>query len=373
MWKIPLFDVNFDDAEVKSVSEAILSGWLSSGERVAEFEAKFAEYIGTKHAIAVTTGTAALHLAHVSLGIGPGDEVICPSLHFVAGPNSVVYTGADPVFTDITSLDDLTISPRDIEKNITPKTKAIQVMHFAGYPCDMGAIMNIAARRDLLVIEDACHAIGAQYGNQYCGTIGTIGCFSFFPNKNMTTGEGGMIVTNNPEIAAKIRLLRCHGMTTTTHERHRGEVSTYDVVALGNNYRLDEMRAAMGISQLEKLDNANARRTALAARYRQRLKGVSIPFPEPHGTSSHHIFPMILGEGVARPDFMLAMRDKGIQTSIHYPAAHQLSYYRERAWREVSLPVTEEAASREVTLPLFPTMDVAQVDYICDSVAEILA
>jgi dTDP-4-amino-4,6-dideoxygalactose transaminase len=372
MWKIPLTDVDFDDREVEAIQSVIRSGWLSAGERVAEFERRFAEFVGVRHAIAVSNATAALHLVHVALGIGPGDEVILPSLHFVAGANSIVYAGGDPVFADIDSLDDLTISPDEIERLITPRTKAIQALHFAGFPCDMGAILEIARRRSLVVIEDACHAVGAAYDGKKCGAIGAAGCFSFYSNKNMTTGEGGMITTDDPEIAEKTRLLRCHGMTSTTHDRHRGNALSYDVVALGHNYRLDEIRAALGLVQLAKLEEGNARRERLACRYREQLRDVGVPFSKPHGQSSNHIFPIILDDGVPRAEFMLSLRKKGIQTSIHYPATHLLSFYRERADQEIRLPNTEQVSSREVTLPLFPTMSETQVDDVCEAVSDIL-
>ena len=376
MWKVPLFDISFDEKEVIAAQEVIRSGWLTMGEVTQEFEQRFAEFTGVKHAIAVSSCTAALHMANRALDIGPGDEVICPSLTFVAGANSIVYTGAQPVFTDITSLNDFSISPQDIEAKITPLTKAIQVVHYAGYPCDMDRIMDLAKKYQLHVISDCAHAIGAEYNGKMCGSIGDIGCFSFFSNKNMSTGEGGMITTNNDELATKIRLMRSHGMTTLTLDRHKGHAFSYDVVELGFNYRIDELRSAIGIEQLKKLPSGNYRRRELSKMYREKLSdidGLEIPFKNNYGSSSHHIFPVLLDKDVDRQNFMKHLKDKGIQTSIHYPPIHQFEFYsRNFGYKDDILPITEDVAKREVTLPLYPSMGDKNVTYVCNIVIEYL-
>ncbi|MCK4830652.1 DegT/DnrJ/EryC1/StrS family aminotransferase, partial [bacterium] len=219
-WRVPLADIDLGQAEVNAAIKVLKSKWLTMGQITEGFERKFAKYLGVKYAFAVASGTAALHIAHQILGIAKGDEVICPSLTFVATANSILYTGATPVFADITSLDDLNVSPEDILDKISSNTKAITVVHYGGYPCNMDRIMQIAKKHKLYVIEDAAHASGAEYKGKKCGTIGDIGCFSFFSNKNMTTGEGGMVVTNNDRLAKKIRTIRSHGMTTLTWDRY---------------------------------------------------------------------------------------------------------------------------------------------------------
>jgi len=245
------------------------------GPQVAEFEREFASFCGATHAFSVANGTAALHLALLALGCGPGDEVLVPSLNFVAAANTIGHVGATPVFCDITSTEDLTVSPEDLEAAIGSATRAIVVMHYGGHPCQMDEILEIAARRGLSVIEDAAHAPGATYRGRMCGTIGDVGCFSFFSNKNLPVGEGGMVVTNDDALAEKIRLLRSHGMTTLTWDRHRGHAHSYDVVAQGFNYRLDEIRAAIGLVQLRRLERQNADRARVVAFYRDALDKVN--------------------------------------------------------------------------------------------------
>jgi len=264
-WKIPLSDIDFTAEESNAVLKVIESGWLTMGAVTQQFEQEFADYAGAKHAIAVANGTAALHLACVVAGIGPGDEVILPSLTFVATANAVRYTGATPVFADIESEKTLNISPDSIEANINERSRAIIVVHYGGYSCDMPAIMDIANKHGLVVIEDAAHAIGSSLEKRMLGTWGQTGCFSFFSNKNMTTGEGGMIVTDNADLAERLRRLRSHGMTSVTWDRHKGHAWSYDVVDLGYNYRLDEIRSALGRVQLSKLDAYNSRRRELTS------------------------------------------------------------------------------------------------------------
>jgi len=374
VWRVPLFDLTLGDEELKAVERVLRSGWLTMGEVTREFERRFAEFLGVRHAIAVANCTAALHLANRALGIGPGDEVICPALTFVATANSVVYTGARPVFADITGLDDLSISPADIEAKITPRTRAILVVHYAGYPCDMDPILEIARRHGLRVIEDSAHAPGAEYKGRKCGTIGDVGCFSFFSGKNMTTGEGGMVVTDDDELAERIRLMRSHGMTSLTLDRYKGHSFSYDVVELGYNYRLDEMRSALGLVQLTRLADNNDRRRRIHAWYRERLRsvpGIRVPYSDPVGTPVHHIFPAILDEGISRRAFMGEMKARGVQTSIHYPPIHLFEFYRRAfGFRGGHLPITEEVARREVTLPLYPSMDESDVAYVCDAILE---
>jgi len=366
--------------EIEAVTDVLRSRWLSMGPVTAEFERHFAAYIGVKYAFAVANCTAALHLAHMALGAGPGDTIICPSLTFVATANAIRYTGATPVFADITSINDLNNAPDNIEARIDASTKGICVLHYGGYPCNMDSIMDIAERHNLYVVEDAAHAPGAatwitakdagrgETGLRKCGSLGDIGCFSFFSNKNMATGEGGMITTNSDVLAEKIKLLRAHGMTSLTWDREQGHGFSYDVVDLGYNYRIDEMRSAIGLIQLRKLEGNNRKRAEITNIYRENLQDlneISTPFLNMNSISAHHIFPILLKSGVERPRFMQFMRDKGIQTSNHYPPVHTFSHYRS-CYQPGSLPITDEVAARVVTLPLYPDMTREQVEYVID-------
>jgi dTDP-4-amino-4,6-dideoxygalactose transaminase len=372
-WKIPLADLDFGAAEEEAVLGVLRSKWLTMGAVTQEFERRFAESLGIRHALAVSNATVALHLACVAIGIQPGDEVIVPSLTFVATANAPRYAGADIRFAEILSAHEPTIAPRAIEALITPRTKAILPVHYGGYPCRMPQIMDIARRHNLRVIEDAAHAPGASLDGKPLGTWGDLGCFSFFSNKNLSTGEGGMLVTNDDALAERARLLRSHGMTSLTWDRHKGHAYTYDVVTTGFNYRMDEMRAALGLVQLGKLEQNNTRRAGLTGLYWEGLAplGAGLPFLDSIGSSSHHILPTLLPQGVERYAFIDRMRAAGIQTSIHYPPIHQFTHYR-GLYPSVSLPVTEDYAGREVTLPLYPGMSAEDVRVVVGAVGAAL-
>lgn len=371
-WKVPLADVKLGPEEEEVVLSVLRSGWLTMGAVTQDFEKEFAEFVGAKHALAVNNATAALHLACQALDLQEGDEVICPSLTFVATANAIRYTGATAVFADIESADWLCISPEAIEEAITDKTKTIMIMHYAGFACDMPKIMKIAEKYELPVIEDAAHAVGASFNGRDLGTWGSFGCYSFFGNKNMTTAEGGMIVTNDDELAEKARILRSHGMTTLTWDRHQGHASTYDVVALGYNYRLDEIRSAIGREQLKKLPAGNQRRKVLVKRYREafqkHIPNLGLPFAESRGVSSHHIFAVLLPKGINKAEFREKLKQAGIQTSFHYPPVHQFQIYRDV--RKQTLQVTEAVADRQVTLPLFPGMTDEKQELVIETVIQ---
>jgi dTDP-4-amino-4,6-dideoxygalactose transaminase len=362
------------DHELRAtVDEVVDSGWWSMGPKVEEFEAAFAEFCGTRHALAVANGTAALHLALLAVGCGPGDEVVLPSLNFVAAANAIGHTGATPVFCDIGGLNYVNLDPADLDAAAGPRTKALLVLHYGGFPCDMEAVHEVAEKRGLIVIEDAAHAPGASWHGKPCGSLGRVGCFSFFSNKNLPVGEGGMIVTDDDDLAASLRLLRSHGMTTLTWERHRGHAASYDVVAQGFNYRLDELRAAIGLHQLRRLPEENARRREITQRYRERLDGVSgisMPFAEPDegSTSAYHLAVALLPPG-RRDEARAALADRRIQTSVHYPPIHLFSYYEELGSRR-PLPQTEAVAERIVTLPLYGHMSDEQADLVIDALLE---
>jgi len=371
-WHVPLADLDFGKAERKAVMKVLCNRWLSMGEVTEQFEHAFAEMVGVKHAIAVSNATVGLHLANLALGISEGDEVIVPSLTFVATANAIKYVGARPVFVDVTSDMVLNISPEAIERAINRRTRAIVIMHYGGYLCDMPEILRIAREHNLFVIEDAAHAPGASLENRMAGAWGDVSCFSFFANKNLATGEGGMVTTDRDDLAEKVRLMRSHGMTSLTWDRHAGHAYSYDVVELGYNYRIDELRSALGLVQLEKLYLSNSRRRDISRAYRTLLSNVdriSIPFDDHPGVTAAHLFPILLAPDVDRMRFMDSMKARAIQTSIHYPPIHQFSYYRGQMG-EIQLPVTESIGERIVTLPLFSTMTEGQVDLVVEGVKE---
>ena len=370
-WQVPLADVAVDDELVQAVLEVVRSGWWSMGPRVEEFEKAFSSFTGADHAIAVANGTAALHLALLAVGCAPGDEVVVPSLNFVAAANTIVHTGAEPIFCDIKGAVDLNLDPDDVESAVTDRTKAVVVLHYGGYPCDMDAVQQTAERHGLAVIEDAAHAPGARFRGRPCGTIGTLGCFSFFANKNLPVGEGGMIVTGDEELARTLRLLRSHGMTSLTWDRHRGHAAGYDVLLPGFNYRLDEVRAAVGLVQLRRLPRENAARASVVARYREALhgeRGLTVPFAGAEGSErepAHHLAVVLLPEGTERTAVRAALEERGIQTSVHYPPIHMFTAYRSSSRRP--LPRTEAVAERLLTLPLYGGLAGEEVDAVVES------
>jgi dTDP-4-amino-4,6-dideoxygalactose transaminase len=380
-WKVLLSDIDISAAELKAVQQVLKSRWLSLGPVTAEFEKRFAKFIGVKHALAVSNGTAALHLALLSVGVGPGDEVLVPSLTFVATVNSILYCGAKPVFVDINGPVNLNLSVADLEQKLSYRTKAVLVVHYAGYPANLPAIKEAVKRaeqkfgRRIFIIEDAAHAPGASIAGKKCGAWGEVGCFSFFANKNLVTGEGGMLVTNSDPLAARLKLLRSHGMTSLSWERHTGHAHSYDVVDLGYNYRLTEVEATLGLVQLKKLKKANRKRRVLTKLYQRQLKNLSeiqIPFKKFTGRSAYHIFPILLSEGIDRAAFISTLKSKGIQISVHYPPVHQFSYYKNRYFTS-NLPLTELVGQTEVTLPLHPLMTEKDVAYICRSIKETIS
>ncbi len=374
-WKVPFFDLQLGDEEKDAVRAALDSNWITAGPRIEEFEREFAETIGGEvEAVAVSSATAALHLSLLAMGIGPGDEVIVPSLTFVACANAVRYVGAKPVFADITSESDWNISVADVERKITSDTRAIMPVHYAGYSCDMSNLMELASQRGIQVLEDCSHAPLAKHADKPVGTFGVTGCFSFFSNKNMTTGEGGMVLTRSQEIAKKIRISRSHGITASTYQRFKGHAYGYDVSGLGFNYRLDEIRAALGIVQMKKLRLYNRERKKLVSSYRtmleESLPQVKVPFADHQGESSYHIFPVLIpGDGARRNAVVKAMADAGVQCSVHYRPIHTFTAYE---GFDVDVPLTDKIAGSIVTLPLFPSMSEEQMGHVVDSLARCL-
>ncbi|HTU98689.1 MAG TPA: DegT/DnrJ/EryC1/StrS family aminotransferase [Solirubrobacteraceae bacterium] len=367
-WQVPLADVVVTDEDIGVISDVYRSGWLSMGPRTEELEARLAGYVGARHAVAVSSGTAALHLMCLAAGFGPGDEVIVPSMTFVATANAVAYTGARPVFADVISLTEPWLSVDAVRALITDRTRGVMAMSYGGHPGQIAELVALCAERDIVLLEDAAHGLGSRLGERHVGTFGKAGAFSFFSNKNLAVGEGGAIVTDDDDFDRRLRLLRSHGMTTLTWDRHRGHASGYDVVALGFNYRIDEPRAALAAARLERLDAENHERARLDATYRQRLGALplacALPTADPV-RSAHHLFCVVLDEGQDRDAFRARLVDAQIQTSIHYPPVHRFSIYGEQP----SLPVTEAYAQRTVTLPMFAHMTEAQQDLVIEAVA----
>ena len=369
-YKIPLFHLNFDDREAQAAYDTIKSGWISTGPKNAELEAMFASMLGAKYAVSVTNCTDALHLSCIICGFGPGDEVLCPSLTFAASANCIRYTGATPVFCDIVGPEHINIDPADIERKITPQTKGIVVVHMAGFPARMDGIMAIAKKHNLKVVEDACHGPLSEYKGKKLGTIGDCSAFSFFSNKNISTGEGGMFVTDNEEFAAKARLLRSHGMSTMSYQRATGHATEYDITELGYNYRMDDIRAAIAIEQLKKLPGDLEKRLEVRRQYVERLSkidGIVVPFADNEEFVSNYIMPVVLLDGTKerRNQIREFIHSAGIQTSVHYPAIHRFSIYKESG---AVLPQTEYVTDCEFTLPMYAALTPEQVDFICDTV-----
>lgn len=373
-YKIPLFNLNFDGKEAQAAYDTIQSGWISTGPKCEELERMFIDMFKVNYAVSMSNCTDALHLCCLVCGVGPGDEVLCPSLTFAASANCIRYAGATPVFCDIVSPQHINIDPKDIEKKITPKTKAILVVHMAGFPCLMDEIMAIAHKHNLKVIEDACHGPLSEYKGKKIGTIGDCAAFSFFSNKNISTGEGGMFISNNKEMADKARLLRSHGMTTMSYQRAGGHATAYDIVELGYNFRLDDIHAAIAIEQLKKLPKDLETRIAVRARYIERLStidNVIVPFADNQEFVSNYIMPIIITKGTVedRDNIRNYIHAAGIQTSVHYPAIHRFSIYKNH---NAVLPQTEYITDHEITLPMYAALTLEQVDYICDIVDKVV-
>lgn len=360
--------------EKAALCQVIDGGWITMGDRVRVFEKEFAAKHNLGDAVAVSSCTAALHLILRALGIGAGDEVLVPSLTFVATVNCVLYADASPVFVDIESLGWPVMSLTDAAAKCTARTKAVILMHYAGYVAQREAWRYFARSRGLLLVEDAAHAAGAEQ----VGTFGNAAAFSFYGNKNMTTAEGGVVTSPDRRVVETIWQMRNHGMTSGTFQRFSTQTVGYDVTMLGYNYRMDDLRAAIGLAQLRKLKIWNEKRRILTQLYMDRLQehcpALGLPFgkrAEPAPPSAHHIMPVVLPEEADRQKVIDALRDLGIQTSNHYPAAHRLSFYRDR-FPSVRLPQTEEYARRQLTLPLHPKMDASHVERVATAMATAL-
>lgn len=366
--QIPLFDLRLEQEDLDAVAEVLRSGWLTMGPRTAAFEEAFAAHLGCAHAVAVNSCTAALHLAYLAAGVGPGDEVIVPAMTFAATASAVLYCGGTPVFADILGDHDFSIDPEAVRAKITSRTKAVAAVHFAGYAAPVDALRALCDEHGLALVEDVAHAPSAVLGGRKLGTWGDAGCFSLFSNKILSVGEGGLLCTDDDRIAEQARLLRSHAMTSGTWDRHTGRTTTYDVVGLGFNYRIDEPRSALGLSRLARLEDDIELRRGLTRRYRELLRdvpGLAFPFTdESVADSSCYVMPITVDEPARRDPLRIALREQhGVQTSVFYPAVHEFTAYRERV-PHASLPKTERVARSEVTIPLFPHLTHEQQDRV---------
>lgn len=373
---VPFYAPWITDEDKNSVVEALNSRWLTGGPKAREFEKLFADFVGVKHAVSASSGTAALHLAMKTLRIRRDDEVVVPVFTFAATASPILYCGAKPVFADIDPKT-FNISPESILERLTQRTKAIIVVHYSGQPADMKEITEIAADYKLNIIEDCAHSLGAEYRGEKTGDIGIIGCFSFYPTKIITTMEGGMLTTNEKRIAKRARLLREHGMTTGALEREKRADWHYDVTVLGYNYRLNEVQAALGTSQLKRVEEGIERRVKAAGHYTRKLSeidGVVSPYEARNRTHVYHLYVIkILKEkyGLDRDELFKRLSAKGIGLSVHYTPLHFTTFYRKKMGCTTgSFPNAESAYKNVLSLPIFPTINTSQIDYVVKSIQE---
>jgi len=379
---LPFAKPSIDQATIDEVADCLKSGWITTGPRVAKFEEALKDYCQAPHAFCVSSATAGLHLALLALDLKPGDEVITTPLTFIATLNTIVHAGAKPVLVDIDPTT-LNIDANQIEAAITKKTKAIMPVHFAGRPVDLTTIYKIAEKHGLRVIEDAAHSIGTHYQNKIIGSFGDIQVFSFHPNKNMTTGEGGCItVHNDDELAKKIKVLRFHGIDRDAFNRFSKSGSQqYDIIAPGYKYNMMDIQAAIGLHQLPKLDSFIEKRTALVTRYQEYLASweqITLPKKtDKNDKHAWHLFTILINEeqaGMNRETFIEKMKENHIGTGLHYQATHLYTYYRETfGYKAGDFPNTENIAERIVSLPLFPDMTTNEQDRAIETMAKIFS
>jgi len=372
--KIPFSKPWIDEDEINEVVDTLRSGWLTMGPKTTKFEQLLAEYLGVKHVIAVNSCTAALHLSLVALGIGPGDEVITTPYTFAATTNVILQVGARPFFVDIEPKT-YNIDPEKIREAITQRTKAIIPVHFGGHPCDMKEIMAIAADAHLYVVEDAAHALGAEYQHRKIGTIGHLTCFSFYPTKNITTGEGGAISTDDDRLAEKLVILRLHGMSADAWKRYTDKGSWYyEIEESGFKYNMTDIEAAIGIHQIKKIEQFTEIRRRYAQQYNRELgeiRDIIVPYEKPEVKHVYHLYPILL-QDMNRDQFIRRMREAKIGCSVHFIPLHLHPLYR-RLFRfnRSCFPIAEWVYEREVSLPLYPRMIDDEVRYVIDSIQKI--
>lgn len=374
-WSVPLTNIRITEEDIDAVLDCLRSGWLTMGPRVEAFERRFAEHIGVEHAVAVSSGTAALHLAALAVGVGPGDEVIVPNLSFVAAAAAARYCQATPILCDSRGPDNMNLDPADVRSRVTTRTRAVLAVHFMGYAAEIEAVRVLCNERGLLLIEDAAQAFGARTrSGRMAGTVGELGCFSLFSKKQLCVGEGGMVVTSDSGLASRVRLLRSHAMTSVTWDRHHGYAETYDVVDIGFNFRMDEPRAALGLSRIARVDDDIAARRALVRCYRLALRGhpaIELLWTDEEvARSSHFAFPVLLPDRRTRDLLRAGLNRVGIQTTV-YPEIAALSEYG-GGDRHQTLARSRELAERHCVLPLSALMSEADVHTVVAAVTAVL-
>jgi len=376
--EVPFHRAFLGEEEVRAVSGVIRSGWITMGAKTLEFEERFAAYVGAPHAVAVSSGTAALHLALEAIGIKRGDEVLIPTTTFTATGEVAAYFGARPVLADIDAAT-MNIDPADAERRITPRTRAIVPVHLAGQPCDMAELQALAARRHLRIVEDAAHALPAEYRGARVGSLSEITAFSFYATKTLTTGEGGMIATADAERAARMRTMRLHGIAGDAWKRYgRNGTWRYEVVEAGFKYNPTDMQSALGLAQLAKCDAMNAARREIAARYTEAFRAVGAlqpPGVKPDRTTSWHLYILRLQLEqlrMGRDDFMDELKRRGVGSSVHFIPLHLHPYYqRAYGYQRGDFPSAEREFERSISLPIYPGMSPADVQQVIDAVTEI--
>jgi perosamine synthetase len=377
---LPYGRQSLDDADVQAVVEVLKSDWLTTGPKIGEFEERFAAWVGARHAVSFSSGTAALHGAAFAARLGPGDEAITTPMTFCATANCILYQGATPVFADV-SPDTLNIDPQEVSQKITSRTKAIIAVDYAGHPAaldELGELAKVQVQRALL-IEDACHALGAEYRGKRVGGIADMTVFSFHPVKHLTTGEGGMVATNNARLAETLRRFRNHGVSSEARERQESGQWFYEMVLLGFNYRLTDIACALGLSQLDKLAANLARRREIAAQYAEAfrdLPAIVVPAVRDGVNPAWHLYPVRLkleALAVGRGEIFRALRAENIGVNVHYIPVHQHPYYRERFTLKESYPVAEDAYERLISLPMFHGMTDADVGDVVRAVSKVIS
>ena len=371
---LPYCQPSIGKEEIKEVVDTLKSGWLTMGPRAIKFEEMIARYTKAKYAVVLNSCTAALHLSLIALGIGKGDEVITTPFTFASTGNVIIQVGAKPVFVDI-ERKTFNIDPKEIEKAITSKTKAIMPVHYAGQACDMTAIMKIAKKYHLFVIEDAAHMIGAEYKGKKIGTFGDTTCFSFYATKNMTTGEGGAVTTNDKTLAEKIMVLRLHGISKDAWKRYDKKGSWYyEIEECGWKYNITDIQAALGIHQIKKLDKFNKIRRKYAQIYNRELsgiKGIITPYEKPNVKHVYYLYPILL-ENYNRDEFIEKMAQNGIGCSVHFIPLHLHPFYQKLGYKKGDFPNAEWVYEREVSLPLYPKMKKKDIKLVVDSIKKII-
>ncbi len=376
---LPFCRPDITEDEISEVVDTIRSGWLTMGPKTRLFEERFRDYVCRRYAVAVSGCTAGLHLMLMAAGIGEGDEVITTPLTFCATVNTILIQRATPVLADI-CLDDYNIDPQQVEAKITPRTKAIVAVHYGGQPCRMDELAAIARRHNVLLFEDAAHASGAAYRDKMVGSIGDATAFSFYVIKNMTTGEGGMVTTNNPELEDKIRLLRLHGMSHDAWKRYDAKGSWYyEILACGLNYKMTDVQASLGLHQLARLDGFIERRAQIVAEYNRRLERLPelvLPKARPEIRHAWHLYPIWLqseGLSIGRDELIEELKARGIGTSVHFIPIHYHPYYQQTlGLKQGDFPNTDRLFAGLLSLPLFPLMTDGDVARVNDAVEEII-